>query len=216
MTKTPVLLPAIAAWLEDLGPDLAAIPHARRERLTELADWVRAALAEDGVARLVFICTHNSRRSHLAQAWAAACACHVGLAGRVLSLSGGTESTAFNPRAVRALREAGFEIDCGEGENPRYRVAWSADAPPLVMFSKRFDDAENAAAGDFAAVMTCAEADAACPFVPGARTRIALRYDDPKVADDTPGERAAYAARCRQIAAEMLWAFRAAAGLPAS
>jgi hypothetical protein len=44
----------------------------------------------------------------------------------------------------------------------------------------------------------------------GAEARIAIPYDDPKAADGTEGEARAYDERCRQIAREMLWVFRAA------
>jgi arsenate reductase (thioredoxin) len=56
--------------------------------------------------------------------------------------------------------------------------------------------------------MTCTQADAACPFVRGASMRIAVPYEDPKQADGTPEEAAAYDERTVQIATEMLYLFR--------
>lgn len=71
---------------------------------------------------LTFICTHNSRRSHMGQIWAQAAAWHFGL-NDVRTFSGVTEATAFNPRAVRALRELGVAIDVSqEADNPVYTV----------------------------------------------------------------------------------------------
>jgi hypothetical protein len=55
--------------------------------------------------------------------------------------------------------------------------------------------------------MTCGEADGACPVVLGAAARIALHYEDPKVADGMPEEAATYDGRSMQIATEMLYAF---------
>jgi arsenate reductase (thioredoxin) len=46
-----------------------------------------------------------------------------------------------------------------------------------------------------------------CPIVRGASHRVSIPYKDPKVADDTPTESAAYDERCAQIAREMLFAF---------
>jgi arsenate reductase len=125
------------------------------------------------------------------------------LAG-VESYSGGTEVTAFNPRAVAALARAGFQIEDPGGENPHYRVRYAPEAPALACFSKVYDDPANPEA-DFAAVMTCAQAEAACPFIPGA-TRIALPYQDPKEADGTPAEGARYDERVRQIGGELIYA----------
>ncbi len=141
----------------------------------------------------------------MAQAWAATAAAHHSVSD-VPTFSGGTEATAFNPRAVDALRRAGFQIDQPSGDNPRHHVSFSDERAPHTYFSKKYDDGANPTER-FAAVMTCSAADAACPFVPGATFRIALPYDDPKSADDTPDETARYDQRSRQIAAEMFYVF---------
>ena len=53
--------------------------------------------------------------------------------------------------------------------------------------------------------MTCSQADAGCPFIPGASTRISLPYDDPKEADGTPQEAERYDERLRQIGRELFF-----------
>ncbi len=165
---------------------------------------MRAQVDAGQTARLTFICTHNSRRSHLAQIWAQAAAAHYGVP-HVATFSGGTESTAFNPRAVAALKRAGFDIPEPEAApNTRYRVAFSEGAEPLVCFSKVYTDAPKPA-GEFCAVMTCSDADENCPMVAGAAARFAIPYDDPKAFDGTPQETEKYDERCRQIAREMLY-----------
>jgi hypothetical protein len=60
---------------------------------------------------------------------------------------------------------------------------------------------------EFCAIMTCSQADEACPNVAGAANRIAIPYEDPKAADGTPEEAAVYDERCAQIARETLYAF---------
>ena len=55
----------------------------------------------------IVICTHNSRRSHLGQLWLAIGADFFELP-QLETFSGGTEATAFNPRAVAALHRVGF------------------------------------------------------------------------------------------------------------
>lgn len=184
-----------------------AIPENRRDALGVLADFVRDRRAAGEPAPLTFICTHNSRRSHMGQLWASTAAAWYGI-DAVGTYSGGTEATAFNPRAVAALERAGFEIQAPDGapENPRYRVTYAPDGPVLTAFSKVYDDPSNPQEG-FAAVMTCAAADASCPVVPGAAVRVSIPYVDPKEADDTPEEPRRYDERARQIATEMFYLF---------
>lgn len=57
------------------------------------------------------------------------------------------------------------------------------------------------------AVITCSEAEEACPVVFGAATRYTIPYDDPRAFDGTPEEEGRYAERRRQIAREMLYLF---------
>lgn len=193
--------------LERLLPAIDDIAAERRKPLDRLAAFVRARRSTGVPARLTFICTGNSRRSHLAQLWAAAAAHYHRIDG-VETYSGGTEPSAFNPRTVAALERAGFVVERPEpaGDNPHYRVGYAGDAATIESFSKRYDDPSNPKA-DFAAIMTCSEADEGCPFVPGATLRISLPYDDPKLADGTPDEARHYDERSRQIATEMLYLF---------
>jgi len=104
------------------------------------------------------------------------------------------------------MERAGFLVRNPRGENPRYRVTFSNDVPALECFSKTYDDPSNPSRG-FAAIMTCSDADEACPVVPGAALRARLPYEDPKVSDGTPEEALQYDARCLQIATEMLYLF---------
>jgi len=186
------------------------IDQERRVFLERISDFVMLKLADGEPARLVFICTHNSRRSHLSQLWAQVAAEFYGVTG-VEAYSGGTETTAFNPRAVAALRRAGFLIEpFTDGANPIYEVSFSEGMDPMQAFSKVYDQKPNPTEG-FAAIMTCSAADAACPIVFGAEERIAIPFDDPKEADGTEREAEIYDERCRQIAKEMLFVFSSVA-----
>lgn len=162
--------------------------------------------------RMVFICTHNSRRSHLGQVWARVAADVFDIPG-VETFSAGTEATACNIRTVRALESEGWEVAVEPGpveDNPRYRMTFGAAGENVVCWSKTLAD-ESLPQSDFAAMMCCGSADAACPVVPGASARVRLLYRDPKEADDTPDERSRYDERSLQIATEMLWMMREAA-----
>jgi arsenate reductase len=125
----------------------------------------------------------------------------------VQCFSGGTEATAFNPRAVTAMKEAGFDIQVfKDGTNPVYRVKFADESPALTVFSKKYDDDFNPK-NNFAAIMTCSHADENCPLVAGAAKRIALTYNDPKDFDGTPQEAAKYSERVHEIGCELLYAF---------
>lgn len=202
---TPALLPSLQKYAQGLPAAFDAIPADRKPQLEKLALFIKTQRDSGQTARLVFICTHNSRRSHMGQLFATAAAAHYGI-DRVESFSGGTEATAFNPRAVAALKRAGFSIDNPGGENPHYKVKFAAKLAPVEAFSKKYDDAFNPTKG-FAAVMTCSHADKNCPTVAGASLRVPVHYEDPKAADGTPEEAAAYDARAKQIATELFYVF---------
>jgi arsenate reductase len=187
---------------ERVLPAMASIPADRKESLDLIAAFVKERKAAGTLADLTFICTHNSRRSHLSQLWAATAAWTFAQ-DHVRTYSGGTEATAFNPRAVAAVERAGFHVVKPEGKNPMYEVSFATDHAAERCWSKKYDDAANPQK-DFCAVMTCSEADKNCPIVFGALDRISLPYMDPKVADGTPEEATRYDERCLQIAAE-LW-----------
>jgi len=186
--------------------DTASISTERQDLLRPLVDFIRSKMEQDAPANLNFICTHNSRRSHLAQVWAQTMAHHFGVAG-VTCYSGGTEATALFPVIAKTLSQEGFEVAKSSAEsNPVYNIRYAEDAPTIVGFSKTYDDPFNAAS-DFAAIMTCSQADADCPFIPGAASRIAITYEDPKSSDGTAHQEATYRERSHQIATEMKFVF---------
>ncbi len=182
------------------------IPEDRGKVLRRIAGYVREQLESGREARLVFICTHNSRRSHMSQLWAQTAVEYFGIPG-ANTYSGGTEATAFNPRAVAAMQRAGFAVEkSGRGGNPRYHVGNGPERPSMTAFSKVYFHQSNPQE-DFCAIMACSQADESCPLVRGADYRIALPYDDPKAFDGTDLESAKYDERCRQISREMLYLF---------
>lgn len=190
-------------YISEITQDFESIPDERKKTLQDVADYISKELKENNSAKLNFICTHNSRRSHLAQIWTQTAAEYYEIDG-VETFSGGTESTAFNPRAVAAVERAGFHTTSPVGENPSYEVKLSEDADPMICFSKKFDDEVNPDK-NFAAIMTCSDADENCPFVPGTSFRKPVTYQDPKESDGTDHEKETYDERCRQIATEMFY-----------
>jgi arsenate reductase (thioredoxin) len=186
--------------------DTSGIPAERRHLLDTLTGYITQQLRQQKPALLTYICTHNSRRSHLGQVWAQVAAAYFEIPG-VETFSGGTETTACNPRTLAALERAGLQVFVTTpGDNPVYAIRYDEAQPPVVAFSKVYDQAPNPAAG-FAAIMTCGHAEENCPYIPGAERRLAITYTDPKEADDTPAESRTYDERCRQIATEMKYVF---------
>jgi arsenate reductase len=174
----------------------------RLQELGKLIDHLQEKKVKNLPLALNFICTHNSRRSHLAQAWAAAWVNYYQI-DKLYVYSGGTEATALHPNAVKVLQIDGFHIEALDtSSNPNYLLKTASSDRGLRMFSKKFDAAQNPKS-DFVAVMVCSDADEACPYVPGCALRIVLPYEDPKTSDGTADEVATYLLRSRQIGVEM-------------
>jgi arsenate reductase (thioredoxin) len=200
------VFPTLQRTIKKLTGEFSQIPEERKLIIKELTDCVIQKAKAHQKINLNFICTHNSRRSHIAQVWAQTAAHYFGIAN-VETYSGGTEATAFNPRAVKAMKHAGFDIAVKkDGTNPVYEARYASDSPGITLFSKTYDDAFNPK-NDFAAIMTCSHADENCPLVIGATKRIALTYNDPKDFDGTPQEAEKYNERVHEIGREILYAF---------
>jgi arsenate reductase len=197
--------PELLRYLNARVTEFDTIPSDRKKDLATVADYIRDRVSKSEPVKLTFICTHNSRRSHLSQIWAKVAAEYYGLNG-VETYSGGTEATAFNPRAVAAMQRCGLKIvaDDPNAANPCYSVYTSDSSSPQVCFSKAYSDSPNPS-NKYCAVMNCSEADAACPVVMGCELRMPIRYEDPKVADNTEFESQRYDERSAQICREMLY-----------
>lgn len=202
-TTTP-MTPAIESYIKTLSEDINSIPEDRKKELKKLALYIKTKKKTGEDANLIFICTHNSRRSHMSQLWASAAAEHYGVSEGIYTYSGGTEITAFNPRAVAAMERAGFIFEKPSGDNPAYIAKFAQNGPEFRCWSKKYDDPTNPQE-NFAAIMTCSEADKNCPYIPGASLRSPVKYEDPKDFDGTADEQKAYDERCRQIASEMFF-----------
>jgi arsenate reductase len=182
------------------------ISDERKEFVQSLIEYVQTKIDTQQPIRLNFICTHNSRRSHLSQIWAQTMAFHFGIKN-VFCYSGGTEATAMFPKVGETLTNQGFQIQqLSKEQNSVYAVKFDEDEAAIICFSKTFDDDFNPKS-EFAAIMTCSSADAGCPFIAGAEKRLPIRYDDPKPFDGTDLMDAKYAEKSLEIASEMYFVF---------
>lgn len=182
------------------------ISSERKQTLQPLIDYIQSKVSNHQEIRLNLICTHNSRRSHLSQVWAQTVAAYYGIPN-VFCYSGGTEATAMFPMAAKTLEKAGFKIQTiAEGANPIYAIKYTENAHPIIGFSKTYDDDFNPHS-EFAAILTCSQADGGCPFIAGAELRIPITFEDPKAFDNTPQQAEKYEERSLQIATEMSYVF---------
>ena len=197
--------------LENLSKTIATIskisvPNERKEVLQPLIEYIQNKVNSNEEIRLNFICTHNSRRSHLSQIWAQTMAFHFGIQN-MFCYSGGTEATAMFPKVAETLTNQGFEIQkLSEALNPVYAVKFDENQHPIICFSKTYFDDFNPKS-KFGAIMTCNNADKGCPMVFGAEARFPIKYDDPKAFDGTDLMNEKYTERSLQIASEMYFVF---------
>ncbi len=188
------------------GLTIDTITEERKQVLQPLVDFIQNKVNAKEEIRANFICTHNSRRSHLSQIWAQTMAVYFDIKN-VKTYSGGTEATAMFPKVGETLINQGFEIQkLSETSNPVYAIKFDENSHPIIAFSKKYDDVFNPKSS-FAAIMTCNHADGNCPFIAGAEKRIPITYEDPKLFDNTDQQNEKYAERSLQIASEMKYIF---------
>ena len=201
-----MLFPEIKKYCDELTGEFDKIPEQRKMILNKITHYIVAKQAENKAVQLVYICTHNSRRSQFGQIWAQVAAAYFGIKN-VHAFSGGTEATAFHANAIRALKKFGFKISAsGDVSNPVYEITFDDSQKPILCFSKVYDHRANPAT-DFIAIMTCSDAEENCPFVAGAELKIAITYDDPKAFDNTELQDLKYGERCQQVARESFYVF---------
>ncbi|MDF2449974.1 MAG: protein-tyrosine-phosphatase [Bacteroidota bacterium] len=200
------MIHAIQTFCSELALEFTSIPEERKEALEKIAGYISEKLHKGMPVQLMYVCTHNSRRSHFGQIWAQVAAAYFHVKG-IHTFSGGTEVTAFHPNAIRALQRIGFDIRRVSGEiNPVYEVYYDLNEEPLTCFSKTYDDSFNPNT-HVAAIMTCGDAEKNCPFIPGVELRIATPYKDPKESDHSPQQDDMYHSCSRLIALESLYVF---------
>ena len=129
------------------------------------------------MTRVLFLCTHNSARSQMAEGFLRAMA-----GDRFEAGSAGTEKTSVNPLAIRAMSELG--IDLG-GHT-----------------SKLYEDVASEA-WDYL-ITVCDDANERCPWVPGSVKRLHWSFPDPSRATGSEEERLAVFRRVRDQIQERL------------
>ncbi|MCT4665975.1 MAG: protein-tyrosine-phosphatase [Flavobacteriales bacterium] len=182
------------------------IPENRKVELENIAKYINETKAENETLIFNFVCTHNSRRSHFAQIWAQAISYYYQMK-KTICFSSGTEETRIYPSVIKTLDSQGFSLEQKEeNENPLFHIHFGKSIPALFGFSKTIDHSSIPNKGVIV-ITTCSDADKNCPFIPGAKKRFRLPFEDPKISDGTALEMEHYAERSLQIASEMKYLF---------
>ena len=139
--------------------------------------------------KVLFLCTHNSCRSQMAEGIV-----NADLGDRFLAFSAGTEATRVNPLAAQVLAEIGIDISSHH--------------------SKTLD---RFAGESFDYVITlCGSANEQCPLFFGGVKRIHIGFDDPSQASGTPDEVLQEFRRVRDLIRSEIRAYLSAGAAEAS
>lgn len=180
------------------------ISQDRRNELDIIANSIHTSLKNDGNANIIFICTHNSRRSQLCELWMDIF-CDAYNLKYIRNYSGGTEATAFNKRMVKAIQDFNIPLHkLMESENTIYAIQDTNHSMYKTYFSKKYENTYNPNS-NFIAIMVCDDAEENCPIVFGSSKKHSLKYKDPKFSDETPEEELVYAQKVIEVGTELLY-----------
>lgn len=128
--------------------------------------------------RVLFICTHNSARSQMAEGLV-----NHDLAGKVEAFSAGTEPSSVNPLVIAVMKEAGIDIS-------RHR------SKPIDEFAdEKFDFV----------ITLCDHAAESCPIFFGGTRRMHMGFPDPAAVTGTEEEKLSFFRKLRdQIREEVV------------
>lgn len=184
--------------------ETADIPVNRKDLIENIANNIIKLKQRNTPLHLLFICTHNSRRSQFAQVWNHI-ACDILDLNDVLKIySAGTEVTEVYVQMALALKNAGMNVQSESLHKGAYSIGYSNEKPPIHIFSKRFDDV-SIPTENRVAIMTCGHAEENCPFIPGTLYRASLPYEDPKIWDNHTDVENYYLMKSKEIAIEAFY-----------
>ncbi|MDF1697875.1 MAG: hypothetical protein P1U56_18650 [Saprospiraceae bacterium] len=196
----------VNALIDQMKSEVGMIETERQSELSDVSALIASMLKDNQNVNIIVVCTHNSRRSQLGEAWINILSNYFGLSS-IKAFSGGMETTAFNERMVSAMKSLNIPVKLVEdGQNPRYIIE-DIGKDGHLMFSKVYDDELNPQSG-YIALMVCDHADENCPVVIGMKHRIPLRYKDPKAFDGTELEEKAYKDKVKEVGREMVFLFQ--------
>ena len=175
----------------------------RKDKLVKLAQVIKRNHELQNIVKIIFICTHNSRRSQLSQVWAYVSSLYFKL-DFIKPFSGGTEIDTVNLNVINSLINSGLKIEKTHKGKAIYLLKSFKKDKGINLYSKVYNFKLNPSK-HFIAIMTCSDADQMCPVIKGADKKISLLYSDPRGADNTGLEKEVYNQTCSIIAKEMFY-----------
>ena len=205
LVKQTDLYPELLAYLNQRAAEFEQIPDERKADLARLADYIRQRQAGDGGARITFICTHNSRRSHLAQVWAQVAAYYYAVP-RCPPIPAARRS----PRSTRE-RQRPFNVPvCGSRPTNPPQPIRAIEWRPVIAGRRSSVTRSGLTKLPIPRAASPPCLTAPKPTRPARWSAVAIcdcrsAMMTPKAADGTAEEAAVYDQRSRQIGREMLY-----------
>jgi len=175
----------------------------RKDKLIELAQVIKRNHEQKNTVKIIFICTHNSRRSQFSQVWAHVSSLYFKL-NFIKPFSGGTEIDTVNLNVIKSLISSGLKIEKTHKGKAVYLLKSFKKDKGINLYSKVYDSKLNPSKY-FIAIMTCSDADQMCPVIKGADKKVFLPYPDPRTSDQTGLEKKIYGKINAVIAKEMFY-----------
>ncbi len=176
------------------------IQNERLKIIHKIIKSINQNIMNDSYPNILFVCTHNSRRSQFAEIWSNTMNCI--FKKKIKILSAGIVKTAIHYQFLNALRDVGFKIR-KKGDN--YYLKYSNNYKGIKIYSKTINDINTNSS--LIVINTCSDADINCPSVPNTLERFLLPYEDPKISDNTKFEKTKYQETCKKIASEIFYLF---------
>ncbi len=173
-------------YIENL--DSVTLKDYQEKRVKKISQELKSLV--NTYKKVVFICTHNSRRSQLCEVWARILSNRFNL--NLSFFSAGTEKTEVYGEAIKSLERAGMDFTI-VGNNILIQNK-------IELHSKTLDEIKE---DEFISLITCSDAEKNCPIDPRSKKNIKLFYDDPKKYDGTKEESDEYDKTCKLIASEL-------------
>jgi len=188
----------IKKFILDLKID--EIQNERLKIIDKIGKSINRNIMNDSFPNILFVCSHNSRRSQFAEIWAHTI--NYIFNNKIKIMSAGTFKTAVHYQVINVIKDAGFKIRKKENN---YYLNFSNHCKDIKIYSKKINDINKNNSSII--INTCSNADIICSVVPNTLERFLLSYEDPKISDNTKFEKRKYYETCKNIALEIFYLF---------
>ena len=186
--------------------DVSNISKSRKDSINDIINEIKINTRQHKESRLIFICTHNSRRSIFSEVWSQTFIKYYNL-NNIYTFSGGTEVSKVYSGVINTFIKNGFKVTNNKNQyNPTYSIYYGKQNSNIKVKSKLYNSSLNPTS-NLIAIMNCSSAEKSCPFILGASARIYLPFDDPKESDGSQIEVENYRNTNLEIASSMKYLF---------